>query len=157
MSLTRAEAEQLLYREAQLLDEARYHEWLEMLTTDVLYRIPQHGAGGDPAHEISIAYDDAARLKDRIGRLATGLAHAQDPRSKTQRLISNIQIVESSDDAAQVRSAMMLYELRRGRERIFAGRCEYRLRRELDGWKIAAKTVILVNNDEVIDNLTFIV
>lgn len=157
MKLTRDDAEALLYREALLLDEARYQEWFDSLTADIVYRIPQNGAGGDPAREISIIYDDAARLRDRVGRLATGLAHAQSPPSKTQRLVSNVQIIENTDDTAQLQSALIIYELRRGRERVFAGRCRYQLRREAAIWKIAAKTVILVNNDEVIDNLTFIV
>ncbi len=157
MKLSRAEAEALLYEEARLLDEARYGEWLGMLTADVVYRVPQNRAGGDPAREISIVNDDAARLKDRVERLATGLAHAQSPPSRTQRLVSNVQITAAAEGSAEVRSALMLYELRRGRERVFAARCEYGLRREDDAWKIASKKVILVNNDEVIDNLTFIV
>jgi 3-phenylpropionate/cinnamic acid dioxygenase small subunit len=54
-------------------------------------------------------------------------------------------------------SGFILYELRRGKERIFAGRYEHRLQL-IDGtWKIASKKVVLINNDEVIDNLTFIV
>lgn len=53
--------------------------------------------------------------------------------------------------------AFILYELRHRKERVFAGPYEHRLRL-IDGtWKIASKKVVLVNNDEVIDNLTFIV
>jgi hypothetical protein len=47
--------------------------------------------------------------------------------------------------------------LRQSRQRIFAGHYLHRLRLENDGWKIAWKKAVLVNNDEVIDNLTFIV
>jgi 3-phenylpropionate/cinnamic acid dioxygenase small subunit len=31
------EVEQFLYREARLLDERRFHEWLELLTEDIRY------------------------------------------------------------------------------------------------------------------------
>jgi 3-phenylpropionate/cinnamic acid dioxygenase small subunit len=31
------EVEQFLYREARLLDERRFHEWLELFTDDVRY------------------------------------------------------------------------------------------------------------------------
>ena len=58
---------------------------------------------------------------------------------------------------ATVSSAFILYELRRGRERVFAGRYEHSLRRVEGNWKIATKKAVLINNDEVIDNLTFIV
>jgi len=47
--------------------------------------------------------------------------------------------------------------LRQAQQRIFAGRYQHRLRFEDGRWKIASKKAVLVNNDEVIDNLTFIV
>jgi 3-phenylpropionate/cinnamic acid dioxygenase small subunit len=156
-TLDRREAEDLLYTEARLLDELRYDDWLGLLTADVLYWIPCNGSGTDPAHEISIAYDDSSRLHDRVARLGTGIAHAQSPPSKTRRLISNVQIEHATDGDAEVSSAFLLYELRRGRERVFAGQYQHRLRFENGRWKIAAKKTLLVNNDEVIDNLTFIV
>ena len=107
--------------------------------------------------EISLVFDDKHRLTDRIGRLESGLAHAQSPPSKTKRLVSNVQIETATENAATVSSGFILYELRRGKERVFAGRYEHGLHL-IDGtWKIASKKVVLMNNDEVIDNLTFIV
>ncbi len=147
----------MLYAEARLLDERRYTEWLTMLTDDASYWIPQNGEGGDPAREISIVYDDISRLKERVARLGTGMAHAQSPPSKTRRLVSNVQIVEAIENDATVSSAFLIYELRRSHERIFAGRYEHRIRWANEAWRIAAKKAVLVNNDEVIDNLTFIV
>ena len=155
-TLTRAEAEDILYAEARLLDERRHDEWLGMLTTDSMYWVPSNGDGVDPNREIALVFDDFAKMRNRIGRLATGVAHAQSPPSKTKRLVSNVQVDSAEENAATVLSAFILYELRRGKERIFAGRWEHRLRYEAGRWKIAAKKVVLVNNDEVIDNLTFI-
>ncbi len=155
--LSRSEAEDLLYREARLLDDHRYQEWLAMLDEHATYWIPCNGEGIDTNREISLVFDDKHRLTDRIGRLESGLAHAQNPPSKTKRLVSNVQIENATDNAATVLSGFILFELRHGKERIFAGRYEHRLRL-IDGrWKIANKKVVLVNNDEVIDNLTFIV
>lgn len=156
-SLSRSEAEDILYAEARLLDDRRHDEWLRMLTEDAVYWMPCNGDGVDPNREVTLVYDNFARLRDRIDRLASGVAHAQSPPSKTKRLVSNVQVDESEENAATVLSAFILYELRRGKERIFAGRCEHRTRFEDGRWKIAAKKVVLVNNDEVIDNLTFIV
>jgi 3-phenylpropionate/cinnamic acid dioxygenase small subunit len=156
-TLSRDEAEDILYEEARLLDERRYEDWLAMLTRDAIYWIPCNGEGSAPDREISIAYDDFARLRDRIDRLMSGMAHAQSPPSKTRRVIGNVQIAEGDGEQALVRSAVLLYELRHGRERIYAGRMEHRMR-TIDGrWKIASKKVVLENNDEVIDNLTFMV
>jgi len=155
--LSRSEAEDFLYREARLLDERRHDEWLDMLTPDAIYWLPANGEGVDPNREVALVYDSFSKLRDRIGRLASGVAHAQSPPSKTKRLVSNVQVEVAGENAAKVLSAILLYELRRGKERIFAGRCEYEMRFDDTGWKIAARKVILVNNDEVIDNLTFIV
>lgn len=157
VSLSRQNAEEILFEEARILDDRRYDEWLTMLTDDAIYWVPCNGEGIDPNREISLVYDDHARLRDRIDRLNSGVAHAQSPPSKTCRLISNVQIQPTSTGAAAITSAFMLYELRQSRQRIFAGHYVHRLRLESDGWKIAWKKAVLVNNDEVIDNLTFIV
>lgn len=155
--LSRSEAEDILYREARLLDDRCYREWLELFGEDARYWIPCNGEGTDPEREITLVYDDLPRLRDRVERLASGMAHAQTPPSRTKRLISNVEVDNSTEDAATVSSGFILYELRRSRERVFAGRYEHSLRRVEEIWKIATKKVVLINNDEVIDNLTFIV
>ena len=155
--LTRSEAEDLLYREARLLDDLRHQEWLAMLDENATYWIPCNGEGTDPNREISLVFDDKHRLTDRIGRLQSGLAHAQNPPSKTKRLVSNVQIENATENTATILSGFILYELRRGKERVFAGRYEHRLHLVDGTWKIASKKIVLMNNDEVIDNLTFIV
>ena len=155
--LNRHQAEEILYQEARILDDRRYDEWLAMLTDDALYWVPCNGEGRDPNREISLVYDDYPRLRDRVDRLATGVAHAQSPASKTRRLVSNVQLDEAAEDRAKVVSAFVLYELRHGKERVFAGRYDHELRFQDSRWKIAAKKAVLVNNDEVIDNLTFII
>jgi len=155
--LSRAEAEDILYMEARLLDERRYEAWLGMFTADATYWVPANGEGVDPNREVAIVYDDMPRLTGRIERLTSGGAHAQSPPSKTQRVVSNVQLEESAENSATVRCTFIMYELRRSKERIFAGRGEYRMRCEDGRWKIAGKKAVLVNNAEVIDNLTFIV
>ncbi|HJU12660.1 MAG TPA: aromatic-ring-hydroxylating dioxygenase subunit beta [Candidatus Binataceae bacterium] len=155
-SLSRQEAEEILFEEAGTLDAGRYNEWFAMLAEDAVYWVPCNGEGVDPGREISLIYDDHARLHDRIERLNSGVAHAQSPPSKTCRLISNVRIEQNSSDTVGVSSAFLLYELRQSRQRIFAGRYRHHLRFENGRWKIALKKAVLVNNDEVIDNLTFI-
>lgn len=153
--LTRQEAEEILYEEARVLDQVRYQDWLAMLTADALYWLPC-SEQPNPLREISIVYDDFSRLQDRVARLASGMAHAQSPPSKTARLISNVQVSPMADDEAKVLSTFLLYELRRGRQRVFAGHYGHLLRFDVR-WKIACKRAVLVNAGEVIDNLSFIV
>jgi benzoate/toluate 1,2-dioxygenase subunit beta len=156
-TLDRQQAEDILFNEARLLDQRRYDEWFTMLSEDVIYWVPCNGDGSDPNREVSLIYDDHARLRDRIDRLNTGVAHAQSPPSKTCRLISNVLIEQTFGEAVGINSAFFLYELRHAQQRVFAGHYQHRLRFEEGRWKIAWKKAVLVNNDEVIDNLTFIV
>jgi benzoate/toluate 1,2-dioxygenase subunit beta len=155
--LSRQDAEDFLYREALLLDDMKLEEWLELFTDDAMYWIPENKDDLDPTRETSILYDDRFRMEDRVWRLMHGPAHAQIPPSRTRRIISNVQVQEETDEEVIVYSNFAIFEVRRNEQRTFAGRYEHRLRSEEDGWRIARKKAILVNNASPIYNLTFMV
>lgn len=161
--LTRDDAEQLLYREARLLDEGRFEEWLDLFTADATYWVPI--TGEDPDWEPSIIYDTRARMAERVFRLLHTPAHAQNPPSRTQHDLTNIEISPDGDAQARVRCNLTLHELRIGDpsqvgladQRVFAGRCEYLLRRIDREWRIARKRVDLLDRELPQYNLTFII
>ena len=62
MTIDREQVEQFLYREADLMDEHRYDEWLALWTDDALYWVPTGSDEIDPKREISLIYDDRTRL-----------------------------------------------------------------------------------------------
>lgn len=157
MAFDRQQVEQFLYYEAQLMDEHRYDEWLALWTDDALYWVPAGRDDIDPRREISLIYDDRVRLQTRIARLKSGFAHAQQPKSRMRRVVSNILIEEVENAEILAYSNFMLAELRRGKQDVFAGRTVHRLRLHHGNFKLVAKKVLLVNNDESIDNLTFLI
>jgi 3-phenylpropionate/cinnamic acid dioxygenase small subunit len=157
MAFDRQCVEQFIYTEAQLMDEHRYDEWLALWADDALYWVPTGRDEVDPKREISLIYDDRTRLQVRISRLKSGFAHAQEPRSRMRRIVSNVVIEEAGNGEIVVASNFMLAELRRGKQDIFAGRTIHRLRPHENSFKIVSKKVLLVNNDEPIDNLTFLI
>jgi benzoate/toluate 1,2-dioxygenase beta subunit len=157
VSASQSKVESFLYREARLMDENAYDEWLSLWTDDALYWVPCNRDDSDPAREISAVYDDRARLQTRIDRLKSGVAFAQEPKSRMRRLISNIEIEDAGNGDLIVSSNFMLVELRRSKQDVFAGRTIHRLRPEGDSFRISHKKVLLVNNDEVIENLTFLI
>ena len=157
MAVDRQLVEQFLYYEADLMDEHRYDEWLELWTDDALYWVPTGRDEVDPKREISLIYDDRTRLQVRIARLKSGFAHAQEPKSRMRRLISNIVVGEETNRDILSRSNFLLVELRRGKQDLFAGRTIHRLRPYAGSFKLVFKKVLLVNNDESIDNLTFLI
>ena len=157
MAVDRQQVEQFIYYEADLMDEHRYDEWLALWTDDALYWVPSGGDDIDPKREISLIYDDRVRLQVRITRLKSGFAHAQEPKSRMRRVVSNIVTKEVENGDIVVFSNFLLIELRRGKQDTFAGRTVHRLRPDNGSFRLASKKVLLVNNDEYIDNLTFLI
>ena len=158
MSVDRRSVESFLYREARLMDEHAYDEWLSLWTANgAVYWVPCNRDDIDPERAISIIYDDRAALEGRIERLKSGAAFAQDPKSRMRRLVSNVEIGEDDGNGeVVVHSNFDLTEVRRGERRSVAGRTMHRLRRRGRGFEIVAKKVMLVDNDEPIRNLAFL-
>src|SRR5262249_1809301 len=159
---TRQQAEDILYREARLLDERRLEAWLDLFTADGLYWIPMED-DADPEVEPSMQYDDSGQRAQRVYQILHLPHYAQRPPSRTVHVVSNVEIGEPSSDEARVYCSLVVYELRSGdhlqlgmgEQRTLAARCEYRLRRE-DEWRIALKKVMLIDRDLPMQNLSFV-
>ena len=145
-----------LFHENRLLDENRYEEWVDLFADDGIYWIPSNEFDIDPKTHVCVVYADKARLREVVVRAQSGTFWAQEPPSRTSRLVGNICIEERLPDC-RVRSKVLVAELRRGRQRQFAGTCRYRLQRSNGQWKIREKRVELIGNDEPLDNFTFMV
>ena len=103
----------LLEREARLLDQLRFDEWLAMYAPECIYWVPGTPEAGDPRKEIAICFDDRRRMEDRIYRLRTGYAWSQAPKSRTIRMISNVEVFETDASTARmVRSNFLISEFR---------------------------------------------
>src|ERR1700691_1302132 len=81
----RDEFRRLVEREARLLDQLRYEDWLAMYTAECVYWVPSTPNAGDPRREIAVMFDDRRRLEDRIYRLRTRFASSPAPQSRTVR------------------------------------------------------------------------
>ena len=162
------EIEQFLYREARLLDERRFRDWLQLFTDDVRYwmanrsnrypKISKAIAILDPARyvEDDIGHEDELAILDetketltaRIDRLDTGMAWAEDPPSRTRHMISNIEL-EPGDSEAELRvySNFIVYRSRADLEEDFyVGARQDVLRRVGEEWKIAHRKLVLDQN-----------
>ncbi|HZD21446.1 MAG TPA: aromatic-ring-hydroxylating dioxygenase subunit beta [Burkholderiales bacterium] len=125
--MTRAEIEDFLYHEAALLDAWRLDEWLALLTDDATYRVPSNDAPeSNPQSALFTIADDIRRIRARVARLKDPHAHAESPRSRTRRLISNVRIVERSPLVVEANFVVYRY---RGNEdvRTYVGRYRYTL------------------------------
>ena len=104
------EVTNLLHYEAFLLDNRRYEEWLDLLTDDIVYRMPVRVTrevrdGFDVVDDMAYFEESKVSLTTRVKRLRTTSAWAEDPPPRTRHLITNIMIEERmKDDELKVRS-----------------------------------------------------
>ncbi len=141
----REDVEALFYEEAALLDAWRLDDWLGLLTADARYLVPPNDVpDGDPRDTLFTIADDIRRIRGRVKRLNSEDAHAERPRSRTRRLVSNVRIVGRDGDELVAEANFAVYRFRRN-ERIgeYVGRYRYRLRATADGLRIAERRAIL--------------
>ena len=153
----RDEIEKFLFREARLLDERRFEEWMNLFAEDGYYWVPAAPGLKDPHDGVSIFFDDRAVMKTRLQRLDHPRIHSQKPASRTVHSVSNIEIDEDhgGDGEVLVHSALTMLEYRLDKQTGYGGRCRHLLRiRQGGGFEIAWKRVDLINCDGVFETLS---
>ena len=77
-TVSRADVEDFLFNEADLLDQWRLPEWLTLFTDDATYEVPCTDLPADASSATSLFYIayDRARLGERVKRLMKRTAHA---------------------------------------------------------------------------------
>ncbi|MAG33593.1 MAG: hypothetical protein CL908_22170 [Deltaproteobacteria bacterium] len=155
------EVTRFLIREAQLLDERRYPEWLSLLSEDIEYRVPMRihrlaeGLDDDwdvakelsTENEMQMVLNRMPQLKLRVERLLSGKAHTENPPWFTQRLLSNIDVRRGSDrDAFEVESKFLLNRFKAGREQTIVGSRKDSIQR-IEGELRISRRWVLFNTD----------
>jgi 3-phenylpropionate/cinnamic acid dioxygenase small subunit len=147
---------QLLMREARLVDERRFEEWLALWTADAAYVVPtrhnrlrsgdnEHWVVDDELDEFFHVHDDKFQMMARVMRLGTGLAWAEDPPSRTRHLVGNVEILGVEGDETRVHSTLFLWRSRledTHPELLTGGRYDT-LRSTAAGLRIARRRVVL--------------
>ena len=139
----KTELEALVLREARLLDERRFAEWLALFAEDGVYWVPTRPDQASPQEALSLFYEPRALLEMRVARLERPDMHAQAPASRTVHHVSAIEIVSETE----ARSALVVAEWRGGEARWFAGRVLHRVRRGAEGLRIVLKRVDLIDSE----------
>ncbi|MEO8203264.1 MAG: aromatic-ring-hydroxylating dioxygenase subunit beta [Betaproteobacteria bacterium] len=144
-TLTRPEVEDFLILEASLLNEWRLEEWRALFTQDCSYLVPN--MNGDPYAppdaSLYLIADDGHHLTERVKRLGKKTAHAEFPRSRTRRLISNVRFLARSPAQVKVESSFITYRAAQGVTDTFYGRHEYCIVEQAGGLRIHEKRTIL--------------
>jgi len=142
---------QFLYDEAALLDEWRLDEWLALFHPDAEYLIPSpEDLSKDPATTLHLVHDSIVTLAGRVTRLKSKHAHAESPRSRTRRQISNVRVWQGADDLLSL-SVFDVTRVRSGVVDRYSGVYEHRLMPAGDGtgsWLIGRRRVLIDHSIE---------
>ena len=156
MGFDREAIERFLYREARLMDAHAYDEWLTLWDEDATYWVPCNADDIDPTQNVSIIYDRRGQLRARIQRLKeTSWLREQAPRLK--RLVSNIEVETNGDSEILVNSSFILTELHHHQQYLWAGSTIHKFVPNGDGFRIKSNKVLLLNNNEALPNLMFLI
>ena len=150
----RRQIEDFYYLEAELLDERKLRQWLNLLAEDIRYWMPiRHNRLERPeeiAEELSKpgeSYyfdDDIKSLKIRVERAYSRIAWAEVPPSRTRHLITNVRIKQDDGSEIHVHSNFLVYRTRMESDKdMFVGTRQDILRRTDASFKIARRTIIL--------------
>ncbi|MBK18674.1 MAG: hypothetical protein CMM52_07540 [Rhodospirillaceae bacterium] len=150
-----SEIEQFLYREARLLDERRWEDWINLFADDGYYWVPAYPDQEDPYKNVSIFFDDKELMTTRLNRLNHPDIHAQKPASRTLHVVSNIEISNEHDVEGEilVYSTLQMMEFRLDKQTSYGGRAQHLLREKDGGFELAWKRVDLINCDGVFEPL----
>ena len=169
------EVEQFLYREARLLDERRFREWLDLFTDDVRYWMgarsnryprtskaisilsPNRYVEDDHTRddELSIFDESKETLSGRVARLETGMAWAEDPPSRTRHLIGNLEATALENGQAEARTAFLVYRSHLETDSQLLSGCREDVLRKVNGaWQVKKRTIVLDANVLLDKNLS---
>ena len=143
-------------REALLLDAQRWDDWLALYAEDARFWLPawtdEHRLSASPERELSLIFcASRAGLGDRVWRVRSGLSVASRPLPRTTHVVGN-SVASLADDPADgdvlVESSWTchVFGLKERTTHVLHGRYAHRLRRSGEDWRIAAKTIVLMND-----------
>ena len=168
--LLKQQAEDFLYHEAELLDERRYEEWLELLADDVRYWMPmrRNVKFGELEREFTREGQDVnwfdegkETLTRRVQQILTGVHWAEEPLSRICHMVSNVQLLAVEPSVLEpsevtVKSRFLIYRNRVETETdILVGKREDVLRRVDGRWRVSRRKIVLDQSVLLSKNLTF--
>jgi p-cumate 2,3-dioxygenase subunit beta len=141
---TRAEVEDFLFLEADLLDNWRLDEWLGLFADDGRYEIPTTDCpDGDPARNLFIVADSMPVLRGRVQRLKSIAAYSESPRSRTRRIVGNVRLHGVEGDALKASANFIVQRVKNEIADSYCGRYDLLLRPTGEGLRFVRRRAVL--------------
>ena len=149
-------ATEFLWREADMLDRRDYDSWQDLWTDDGLYIVPIERDVEDYADVLNIAYDDKEMRRMRAIRLTSSHSMSALTASKTVRTVSRFVVLSQTDTEITIRAAQILTDYRRDRILTIPADVEATLRATPDGLKLSRKIVHMINCEEAVTGMGYL-
>ncbi len=168
--LLKNEIEEFFFQEADLLDERKFEDWLDLLTEDIRYWMPmrRNVKSSELDREFTREgqdinwFDEGKETLDRrVRQILTGVHWAEEPLSRICHFVTNVRILDAAPSASDpievsAKCRFLVYRNRVETETDFLiGKREDTLRKVNETWKIAERKIILDQNVLMAKNLTF--
>jgi 3-phenylpropionate/cinnamic acid dioxygenase small subunit len=150
------EAVEFIWREADLLDSQDYTSWLALWSATGHYVVPIERDTEDYAAHLNIVYDDQAMRAARVRRLTSGVSISSSPSARTVRTISRFRAHGARDGESVIRCAQHLIEYKYDRTRLLAADLTYRLVRTGPALMLEQKVVRLINSDDALFGIGYL-
>lgn len=165
------EVSEFLYREAELLSDRKYEEWLDILAEDISYRmfILRNLSGKEQKSEyfdgpLDVSWFDEGKetISKRVRQIRTHQHWAEEPPSRTTRYITNLRILEADFESApalvRTRCNFMVNRNRNESDDdcLYGHRIDV-LSRDGGTWHIKDRKIYINQSTILMGNLSFIV
>lgn len=152
LRLSRAEAEDFLFLQANYIDRRDFESWLSLFTTDGVYWIPARQTDTDPTVQLSFMYDDLPTMTARCGRLLDPNTPGQQPPTRSSHVISNVRVTDvTSAGEILVQSRFHVTQFRRDITKYYSGEYTHHLIFTEQGLKIRFQRIDLIDCDGIHD------
>lgn len=128
-TIARADVEDFLFAEVDLIDAWKLPEWLELFTDDAHYLVPSTDVDAEAKPENNLFYiaDDRFRLGERVKRLMKRTAHVEFPHSKVRHIVGNVRIIDRREDELKVSTSFIAHRTKNAVTDVYFGTGLYRL------------------------------
>jgi len=141
---TVSEIEHFLIDEAALLDEWRLEEWLALMAPDARYLVPSLDAPDADHHDtLFLIADDRRTLASRVRQLLSGTTWAENPRSLTRRLITNVRLLAVEGGEARITANFAVWRFQHEQSDVYVGQYRHVLVRGPSGLLFRERRAVL--------------
>lgn len=142
--------------ENDLLDAKQYDQWLPLWQEEGFYVVPIDSSDDDYVNRLNYAYDNSAMRRMRVARLTSGESVSVESNGGTIRLTSRLRVNETDDNVVEARCALLINESRLGVGKHYVANVEYQLVPSDDSFLIKQKVVKLINAEDYLRTISYI-